>query len=99
MMLLSHIARTRRNPASQTIVLRLAQCSSKARSDASLGILMMSQFPEKSGKSATFAPRRRLTGGLPDVGTDGVLHRSLIRWLRSSHPGARAGPGTAFTVP
>jgi len=40
---------------------------------------MTSHFPEKSGKSATFAFRRRLTGGLPDVGTDGVLRRSLIR--------------------
>jgi len=33
----------------------------------------------KSGESAGFAARRRLTGGLPDVGTDRVFHRNLIR--------------------
>jgi hypothetical protein len=47
------------------------------------GFLPMSHFPVKSGNSATFAPLGRLTGELPDVGTDGVLHRNLIRnWWR-----------------
>ena len=73
------IARTRRNPASQTIILRASQCSSAAQKGASPAILRMSHFPVKSGKSATFAPRRGLTGGLPDVGTDGPLWRELIR--------------------
>jgi hypothetical protein len=39
----------------------------------------MSHFPGKSGQSRTFAGWRRLTAGLPDVGTDGVRHRNLIR--------------------
>src|SRR3982074_3402583 len=42
----------------------------------------MSHFPVESGKSATFAHPRRLTGGLPDVGKDGVLPRGLIRLAR-----------------
>ena len=68
-------ARTRRNPASQTIILRLSQCSSKAWRGASPAIRRMSHFPVKSGQSPILAARSRLTAGLPDVGTDRVIPR------------------------
>src|SRR6202022_4537305 len=74
----------------QTIILDLSQCSSTARPDASPANLPTPHFPVESGKSAAFARLGRLTGGLPDVGTDGALHRNLIRDLRSGHSGARA---------
>src|SRR3984893_3203842 len=78
----------RRNPASQTIILSLSQCSSGTRSVASPAIVGLSHFPVRSGKSATFAHRGRLTGGLPDVGTDEVLDRNLIRDAPSGPSGA-----------
>jgi len=53
----------------------------------------------KSGKSATFAPRRRLTAGLPDVGTDGVFHRNLIRELWSGPSRRQDGLKAAFKAP
>src|SRR3981189_90541 len=74
----------RRNPASQTIIRRLSQCSSTAPRDALPAILRMSHFPVKSGKSAGFAGMRGLTGGLPDVRTDELLPRNLIRDLTRS---------------
>ena len=49
------IVRTRRNPASQTIILRLSQCSSGAQSHASPAIRRMSDFPGKSAKTRRFA--------------------------------------------
>jgi len=64
-----------------------------------LGILLLSRFPEESGKSATFAFRRRLTGGLPDVGTDGVIHGSLIRALTEQPSRRKGGAWAAFKVP
>src|ERR1039457_3142488 len=69
------IVRTRRNPASQTIILDLSQCSRSALRAALPANPPMSHFPVKSSKSAAFAALRRLTGGLPDAGTDGGLHR------------------------
>jgi hypothetical protein len=60
---------------------------------------LLSHFPVKSGKSATFAPGRRLTGGLPDVGTDGVLDRNLIRNLRSGPSRRQDGLKGAFKAP
>src|SRR5260370_2648284 len=95
---LGQIAR-RRNPASQTIILSLSQCSSTARSEASPANLPPSHFPVKSGKSATFAPCRRLTGGLSDVGTDGLFHRNLIRHLWSGPSRRKHGPKAAFQAP
>jgi hypothetical protein len=41
----------------------------------------MSHFPVESGKTASFAGRGRLTGGLTDVGTDRALHRIVIRLI------------------
>jgi hypothetical protein len=73
------IVRTRRNPASQTIILGLSQCSSRAHSDAAAAILRQPHFPVKSAETVIFATGPRLTGELPDVGTDGVFHRNLIR--------------------
>src|SRR5258708_35246259 len=85
------IVRTRRNPASQTIILSLSQCSSKTLSDASLANPRMSHFPVNSGKSPIFAPPHRLTGGLPDVGTDGALRRNLIRLTERLLPAPGGG--------
>src|SRR4051794_38276569 len=59
----------------------------------------MSHFLVKSGKSATFAPWRRLTAGLPDVGTDGVLHRNLIRQNQRSSIPAQGRVEIAFKAP
>ena len=50
----------------------------------------MSHFPVKSANRAAFARPRRLTGGLPDVGTGEVLHRNLIRW-RGKRPSRLKG--------
>jgi invasion protein IalB len=58
----------------------------------------MSHFPVTSGKSTGFAARRGLTGGLPDVGTDEVLHRNLIRDLQSGYAGADRLQGAVITV-
>ena len=85
------IVRTRRNPASQTIILRLSQCSSGARSDASRADAPASHFPVKSGKSTAFAAGPRLTAELPDVRTDSVLHRNLIRAGGVARPGPSIG--------
>jgi hypothetical protein len=41
------IVRTRRNPASQTIIRSLSQCSSEAWSDAFGASLPASRFPDK----------------------------------------------------
>jgi hypothetical protein len=73
------IVRTRRNPASQTIIRRVSQCSSTAQSDATPAILGPARFLVKSAETFIFAAGLRLTGQLPDVGTDGVFHRNLIR--------------------
>src|ERR1700680_4440254 len=86
---LGRIARTRRNPASQTIILGLSQCSSTAPGDALPAILRLSHFPVTSGKSATFAWLRRLTGGLPDVGKQTVVRRNLIREVAERSVAAR----------
>jgi hypothetical protein len=45
-------------------------------------------FPVKSQETVIFAARARLTGELPDVGTDGVLHRNLIRDNGAATPDA-----------
>jgi hypothetical protein len=82
------IVRTRRNPASQTIIRRLSQCSSTAQSDAVVAILRRRHFPVKSAETDLFVAGLRLTGELPDVGTDGVFHRNLIRDDGAAHPGA-----------
>jgi invasion protein IalB len=42
----------------------------------------------KSAESFIFAARPRLTGELPDVGTDNAFHRNLIRDDRAAKPGA-----------
>src|ERR1700761_660025 len=95
---MGQIARTRRNPASQTIIRRLSQCSSRVRSVALLSILHMSHFPMTSGKSTGFAASHGLTGGLPDVGTDAVLHGSLIRGLQGGHAGVDRLQGAVIAV-
>ena len=51
----------------------------------------------KSGQSAILAARSRLTAGLPDVGTDGVLHRSLIR--NGEQPSRRQSAFKAPSLP
>src|SRR6478609_5592425 len=76
---LGRIVRTRRNPASQTIIRRLSQCSSTVQRDAAAAILPRRHFPVKSAETVIFATAMRLTGELPDVGTDGAFHRNLIR--------------------
>src|SRR5205807_926904 len=65
--------------ASQTIILRLSQCSSTADRVASPAISRVSHFPVKSGKSASSGASCRLTAGLPVVGTERALRRGLIR--------------------
>src|SRR3984957_6131466 len=87
---LGRIVRTRRNPASQTIIRRLSQCSSTAQSDAATANLRQRHFPVKSAETVIFVTGLRLTGELPDVGTDGVFRRNLIRDDGAAHP--RAGP-------
>jgi hypothetical protein len=52
---------------------------SKAQSDASASNQLMSHFLYKSSERDGFAIGRRLTGGLPDVGTDRLFRRNLIR--------------------
>src|SRR6202171_1601834 len=89
----------RRNPASQTIILSLSQCSSTAVSDASPANLLMSHFPVKSGGTGTFIPRRRLTGGQPDVGTDGMLRRGAFRDRRSGRSRRKDCLEVAFKAP
>jgi hypothetical protein len=42
-------------------------------------MVQSTHFPVKSEETVIFAAGRRLTGELPDVGTDGVFHRNLIR--------------------
>src|SRR5436190_3065891 len=89
------IVRTRRNPASQTIIPRLSQCSSRAQRHASPAIRRMSDFPGKSAKTRHFARLRRLTARLPDVGTVTALPSGLIRaWLGAvvRRRGLAAGP-------
>src|SRR5437016_3608913 len=76
---LGQIVRTRRNPASQTIIPRLSQCSSRAQRHASPAIRRMSDFPGKSAKTRRFASPCRLTARLPDVGTVTALPSGLIR--------------------
>src|SRR6185369_156688 len=76
---LGQIVRTRRNPASQTIIPRLSQCSSGAQRHASPAIRRLSDFPGKSAKTRRFARLRRLTAKLPDVGTVTALPSGLIR--------------------
>src|SRR5882672_9538637 len=83
------IVRTRRNPASQTIILRLSQCSSGAQRHASPAIRRMSDFPGKSAKTRRFARLRRLTARLPDVGTVTALPSDLIRDRERISPGRR----------
>src|SRR6267154_1800463 len=56
----------------------------------------MSGFPAKSGKTCRFARWRRLTAGLPDVGTSRALRRDLIR-LQSGPSGARELPRESAT--
>jgi hypothetical protein len=43
----------------------------------------MSDFPDKSGKTYRLAGLRRLTAGLPDVGTVTALSSGLIRVART----------------
>src|SRR4029078_4487605 len=88
---LGQIVRTRRNPASQTIIPRLSQCSSRAQRHASPAIRRMSDFRDKSAKTDRSASLRRLTARLPDVGTVTALPSGLIRlW-----PGAASMAGSA----
>ncbi|HVD84704.1 MAG TPA: hypothetical protein VNC42_10795, partial [Bradyrhizobium sp.] len=61
--------------------------------------LLMSHFPVKSGGTATFTPQQRLTGGQPDVGTDGVLHRNPIRDWRSGPSRRKDCLKVAFKAP
>src|SRR5256885_12677216 len=77
------IVRTRRNPASQTIIPRLSQCSSRAQRHASPAIRRMSDFPGKSAKTRRFGSPCRLTARLPDVGTVTALPSGPIRVARS----------------
>src|SRR5665213_991712 len=86
---LGQIAGTRRNPASQTIILRLSQCSSKAWCAVRPAISPGPHFPVKSGTIGLFAAPERLTAGLPDVGTDRLFRRNLIRPSRSGGSGVR----------
>jgi hypothetical protein len=58
------------------------------RSDAAAAIVRRRHFPVKSAETVTFAASLRLTGELPDVGTDGVFHRNLIRDDDAAHPDA-----------
>src|ERR1700691_3627747 len=95
---LGQIVRTRRNPASQTIIRRLSQCSSGVHSIASPAIIRMSHFPVTTGKSAGFAVRRGLTGRLPDVGTDRALHRNLIRDQHAALPARNRLQGAVIAV-
>src|SRR5258708_40325314 len=56
----------------------------------------------KSSTSATLAPRQRLTGCQSDVGTDGALHRNLIRTgsgLSLRRDALQDGLKTAFKAP
>src|SRR5258705_5590069 len=56
----------------------------------------------KSSKSATLAPRQRLTGCQSDVGTDRALHRNLIRTgsgLSLRRDALQDGLKTAFKAP
>src|SRR5438270_1788895 len=77
----------RRNPASQTIILRLSQCSSTTRRAASPAIFQVylqvslpaSHFPVKSGQSEGSGIGGRLTGGLPAVRTERALPSGPIR--------------------
>src|ERR1700693_2547227 len=89
----------RRNPASQTIILSLSQCSSTAVSDASPANLLTAHFPVKSAGTATLTPQQRLTGGQPDVGTDGVIHRNPIRDWRSGPSRRKDCLKVAFKAP
>ena len=58
---LGQIARTRRNPASQTIILDLSQCSRRARRARRHRLIApMSHFPVKSGQSRRFRTSRAL---------------------------------------
>ena len=60
------IARTRRNPASQTIIPGLSQCSSRAQSHASPANLADVTFSREIRQNPAFcASLRRLTAGLP----------------------------------
>ncbi|MHA4875459.1 hypothetical protein, partial [Enterococcus faecium] len=46
------IARTRPNPASQTIILALSQCSSVAESERLAALRLMPDIPQQSAKAA-----------------------------------------------
>src|SRR5437016_9994568 len=98
---LGQIVRTRRNPASQTIIPRLSQCSSRAQRHASPAIRRMSDFPGKSAKTRRFASPCRLTARLPDVGTGTELPSGLIRVSppKRARSMVRIGGGTAFKAP
>src|SRR5664279_2752670 len=56
-------------------------------------------FCMKSGGGAGFARRERLTGGLPVVGTEGLLHRNLIRTSCGAAIRAHRVLQTAFKAP
>src|SRR5690349_24785829 len=89
---LGQIVRTRRNPASQTIIPRRSQCSSKAQRHASPAIRLMSDFPGKSANPRGVAEPRRLTARMPDVGTGTAAPGGLIRGNRGwagQNPGRR----------
>src|ERR1700749_1084339 len=80
-----------RNPASQTIILGVSQCSSGVQAKAPMHIARLSHFPVKSAKTGIFVGFGRLTGGFVDVGTGQPFHRKLIRqsrWAESLNPTA-----------
>ena len=73
------IVRTRRNPASQTIILRLSQCSSRAPPCVTCYSADAKFSRANQAKARRFARPHRLTAGLPDVGTGRALPSDLIR--------------------
>src|SRR6266496_1976267 len=92
----------RPNPASQTIIRRLSQCSSRAEIEALPTIFRIQLFPVKSGKTAPSACPPCLTAGLPDVRTGKAFHRKMIRWAWNGGPARdllRLPAGDAFKAP
>jgi hypothetical protein len=55
-------------------------------------------FPIKSAETVLFNAGLRLTGGLPDVGTDGVFHRNLIRDDGAAFPAPDCLQGAVIAV-
>ena len=81
---LGRIVRTRRNPASQTIIRRLSQCSSTAQSDAAAAILPRSTFSREISRNRHICRRPAL---------DRRIARCRHRWRVPQEPDSRRRRG------